>query len=225
MIDFETEPPGDGLRERNKRDKRARILAAARALFSENGFDATTTREIAERAGVGVGTLFSYARDKRELMYLVFREELEGTRAKAFENVPQEASLVDQLMHVFGHFFDAYDRDRALALDFLRQRFHVFLDAEQAGEEMTGVTLSFFDGLGSLIHDARRRDRLRTDFPVTIAAMNFFAIYLLVVDSWLGSPWQLPRDEFERMLREALTLQVDGLRTRPRLRTVRGGPS
>lgn len=216
MVDISPESPG--LRERNKRDKRRRILAAARALFVEKGFDAATTREIASRAGVGAGTLFTYARDKRELMYLVFRDQIETVQERAFADVPAKAPLVDQLMHVFGHFFDAYDAERGFARDFLRQRFHVFLDAKAAGEEMTGVTLSFLDGLGRLVDGARERERLRVDFPAMIAALNFFSVYLLVVDAWLGSPWELPRDSFEQMLRDALTLQVDGLRAPQRSR-------
>src|SRR5438477_3914607 len=46
-----------GLRERNKLDKLQRIKAAAAALFTKKGFDATTTIEIAERARVGEGTV------------------------------------------------------------------------------------------------------------------------------------------------------------------------
>ncbi|MBM4266722.1 MAG: TetR/AcrR family transcriptional regulator [Deltaproteobacteria bacterium] len=203
-----------GLRERNKRSKRDRILTAARELFSTKGFAATTTREIAERAGVGAGTLFSYARDKRELIYLVLRDELDQVEETAFETVPREAPLVEQLMHVFGRYFDAYERDRSLALDLMRERYHMFLDAGSAGEEMTGMTLSFLEKLAALVDAARRRDRLRSDFPALTAATSFFALYLLVVDSWVGSPWQLPRASFEGLLRDGLLLQVEGLRDR-----------
>ena len=53
----------EGLRERNKREKLVRIRAAARALFAKRGFEATTAREICERAGIGTGTLFLYVKD------------------------------------------------------------------------------------------------------------------------------------------------------------------
>ena len=43
-----------GLRERNKRDKLRRIRDAATELFLQKGFDDTTTRAIAQRAGVGL---------------------------------------------------------------------------------------------------------------------------------------------------------------------------
>ncbi len=49
---------------------------AARKLFAEYGYDATTLRQVAEHAGVGLGTLFNYISDKRDLIYLVFNQEV-----------------------------------------------------------------------------------------------------------------------------------------------------
>ena len=63
--------PSRGLRERNKADKLRRIKAAARELFTKKGYEATTTREIAELAGVSVGTVFVYAKDKGDLVCLM----------------------------------------------------------------------------------------------------------------------------------------------------------
>lgn len=60
-----------GRRERNKQDKLARITAAARELFAERGVDEVTTQEIADRADIGAGTLFLYAKTKGELLLLV----------------------------------------------------------------------------------------------------------------------------------------------------------
>ena len=57
-----------GQRERNKLDKLGRIKDAARGLFLAKGFDDTTTREIATRAGAGIGTIFVYAENKRDLL-------------------------------------------------------------------------------------------------------------------------------------------------------------
>jgi TetR/AcrR family transcriptional regulator len=60
-----------GRRERNKQDKLDRITAAARELFSQRGVDDVTTQEIADKADIGTGTLFLYARTKGELLLLV----------------------------------------------------------------------------------------------------------------------------------------------------------
>ena len=77
-----TEKPEEGLRERKKREKRARILASARALFAEQGFDETTARQICEHAGIATGTLFLYVTDKRELLLWVFEEDARRVLAR-----------------------------------------------------------------------------------------------------------------------------------------------
>jgi AcrR family transcriptional regulator len=71
-------------RERNKLDKLRRIKAAARELFREQGYDNATTREIARRADVGLGTLFSYASDKRDLLFLIYNDMQEALTRMAF---------------------------------------------------------------------------------------------------------------------------------------------
>ena len=60
-----------GRRERNKQAKLDRIVAAARELFAEHGVDEVTTQQIADKADIGTGTLFLYAKSKGELLLLV----------------------------------------------------------------------------------------------------------------------------------------------------------
>ncbi|MFI2485803.1 TetR/AcrR family transcriptional regulator [Promicromonospora kroppenstedtii] len=60
-----------GRRERNKQEKLDRITAAATELFAERGVDEVTTQEIADKADIGAGTLFLYAKSKGELLLLV----------------------------------------------------------------------------------------------------------------------------------------------------------
>ncbi len=78
---------GFGQRERNKLEKLQQIKQAARKLFIDKGFDETTTREIALQAGVGVGTVFPYAENKRDLLFLVANDELEEITDKAQRRV------------------------------------------------------------------------------------------------------------------------------------------
>ncbi|KQW05629.1 TetR family transcriptional regulator [Leifsonia sp. Root4] len=60
-----------GRRERNKQDKLERITAAASELFATQGVDEVTTQQIADKADIGAGTLFLYAKTKGELLLLV----------------------------------------------------------------------------------------------------------------------------------------------------------
>src|ERR1700719_3245717 len=83
-----------GLRERNKLDKFRRIKEAASELFIRKGYDDTTTREIAVRAGVGLGTIFVYAENKRDLLFLIVNDELENVTLEAEASIDPAASLL-----------------------------------------------------------------------------------------------------------------------------------
>jgi len=50
------------------RKSRAQIRRAARELFAERGFDKTTLRAIAERAGMGASSIYRHIRSKEELL-------------------------------------------------------------------------------------------------------------------------------------------------------------
>lgn len=67
-------------------ENRARILDAAEAVFAEKGPTAST-EEVAERAGVGIGTVFRHFGTKDELLVAVLRRILEGLAATARERV------------------------------------------------------------------------------------------------------------------------------------------
>ena len=76
-----------GRRERNKKEKLDRIIAAASGLFAEHGVEEVTTQQIADKADIGTGTLFLYAKTKGELLLMVqnthYAEALERGRSAA----------------------------------------------------------------------------------------------------------------------------------------------
>ncbi|WP_247045436.1 TetR/AcrR family transcriptional regulator [Arthrobacter rhizosphaerae] len=90
-------PQQVGRRERNKQHKLDRITAAALELFSEFGVDEVTTQQIADKADIGTGTLFLYAKTKAELLLLVqnstYADALVKGRANA-EGIPDVLEAV-----------------------------------------------------------------------------------------------------------------------------------
>lgn len=65
--------------QRRSKEKKARIVQSARALFNEVEYVAVTTNAIAERAGVSIGTLYSYFRNKHDILLEVveaFNEDI-----------------------------------------------------------------------------------------------------------------------------------------------------
>jgi len=62
--------------ERAKQENRAAILKAAAELFAEKGFESTTTRDIARRAGLAAGTMFNYFPSKETMAMSMVNEAL-----------------------------------------------------------------------------------------------------------------------------------------------------
>jgi len=73
---------------------RERIVLAAVDLFTEQGYDATTVAQIAERAGITKSTFFRYFPDKRELL-AAGQETLSRLLAEGIAEAPKGASPLE----------------------------------------------------------------------------------------------------------------------------------
>jgi AcrR family transcriptional regulator len=54
--------------------KKNAVVATAKEMFLEKGYVAVNTNEIAKKAGVSVGTLYSYFKDKREIFLHIMED-------------------------------------------------------------------------------------------------------------------------------------------------------
>ena len=79
-------------RDEHKRRTRAALRDAALDLFSAQGFDSTTTEEIADRAGVAVRTFFRYFPTKESVLYI---GESDWIHSVVTELAEQPASVGD----------------------------------------------------------------------------------------------------------------------------------
>ena len=61
-------------KQKRSRRTRQRLIRSATRLFSEKGYEATTTNQIARRAGVSVGTFYTYFLDKRAIFLEIYRD-------------------------------------------------------------------------------------------------------------------------------------------------------
>lgn len=78
--------PPPGLRARNKAAVRQRIVDAALALFQTRGFESTTTRAIARKAGIAEGTVFNYFPTKEDIALHFFAQEVDHAIATVRDN-------------------------------------------------------------------------------------------------------------------------------------------
>ncbi len=95
------------------------LLDAGAVLFAENGYDATTMTQIAQRAGASIGSLYQFFPSKELLAEALFSRYVQRV-ASLLEDLAKRAPglsavrLADRLVHLM---LDArWDRDAAAAL-------------------------------------------------------------------------------------------------------------
>jgi AcrR family transcriptional regulator len=88
-IETTRRPRADGIRNRE------RVLAAAKAVFSKGGADASL-EAVAKRAGVGIGTLYRHFPTREALFEAVYRREVRQLSELA-EQLKDETSPVEAL--------------------------------------------------------------------------------------------------------------------------------
>ena len=187
------------LRERNRLDKLARIKSAARDLFNELGFDRATTRAIAARARVGLGTLFNYADDKRDLVFLIFNEELDRITDSAFASTEPSRPLGEQLASAFGVFYREFAANPTLSRILLREL--TFYSHGRLAGDFQRSKRRTIGCIRQLIAAAQREGRIHAgEDPATIALSIFF-LYSGAVRYWIAAARPNPRKGIEELQR------------------------
>jgi AcrR family transcriptional regulator len=186
----------EGLRERKKREKLERIERAARVLFSENGYDKTTTRKIAQEAGIGIGTLFVYFPEKRDLLFHLFSSDVRVVKERAMSALP-EGTLLERLRFVFTRYFDYYAQDKSLSRVFIKELGFI---ADRDRLAMNSLTMELMTSFVDMIKDAQEAGEIDpTMFPPAIA-YHVFCLYHAALVGWLGGTAPVRETTFSMLM-------------------------
>jgi AcrR family transcriptional regulator len=195
-------------RERNKLEKRGRIKAAVRELIESKGFDVMTTREIARHADVGLGTLFSYATNKRDLLFLVFNDEQDRLVDATYQDISPALPFVEQLIAAFRPFYDFFAREPAFARYLLREL--IFYESGAQAARFQQGRRRIVTRVEQLIAAAQDAGRIGAAEDSRAIARLIFAVYQAEIRRWLLEPDPQPKKGLES-LRRALNLVIRGL--------------
>jgi len=183
-------------REQKKQQTRLNLLATARRLFQEKGFDAVSTRDIAKESGVGVGTVFAHFPDKQELTKALFHMQIDEQLANRAILAAQQKTGLDYFLCFTEMFYGFYEQDRAFSMALLKNS---MFDAQ------------YFQGqMDQFITQVA--ERLTTDLPnqsseqrVSIAKA-WFGYYMFQVIIGLSQPEKGAKDWQESLKNECQTL-------------------
>lgn len=198
-----TEPPSK--RERNKADKRRRIVDAARRLFRERGFDDVTTAEISAAAGIGTGTLYLYVDSKEDLLVEVFLGDANRAWTEAIAGIDRDDEVADQIITAFCHVADFHLREPGLS----RASFRELPFTTGSVRHRCSAFQSDLDArLAGVLEEAKRRGRLTADVDHHALATNLFAAWYVQMQRRLGRGLD---DDLHRSLERSVRTALAGL--------------
>jgi len=196
-------------RARRKEDTLRRIEEAGARLFKSRGYEATSTREIAEAADIAAGTLFNYFPEKRALLIHLMQRQIDLALGRAFGTLVA-ATIDRELIHVFGALTECYAQDRRLGRVFVKEL--LFIGGERRAES-AAWTFGIVKRIASLMRSAQQRGELDPSIDPVDAAQQIFSMHYFGVVTWLGG--MIPsRAAHEARFEGSLRLLLRGLRRR-----------
>jgi AcrR family transcriptional regulator len=199
-------------------DRKKQLLEIAMKLFSERGFDGTSTREIAETAGVNEALIFRHFRTKEDLFWAVLSDRVERRQRnrRMRELVKSKADFHEVLVAIAEILLDRTEDDaavtRLLFYSALRNRDLSARFFQTYGHEKLQI-------LAGCIRVGIRTGRLRMVNPV-VAARCFLGmiVYHYLVEEIFGVPHTQALSTRE-LAEELVGMFLDGLSVK---RTIAG---
>ncbi len=170
-------------REQAKEATRRIILETAYALFEEMGYEKATMRALAERAGVGIGTIFQHFKNKPALLVATFDEEMRPVVENAVLSIPH-IGLKAQLRHLVRHVFEFYARRIRLSRILLKEI--VFMEGAGA-DKIRQLEKDYRETMVFIFAEAVKRGEIRKSINIPDAATAFWAYYTHILLEGLNS--------------------------------------
>lgn len=160
----------------SKQRTRERVLAAAKSVFAERGFDAATIRDIALAADLSTGAVFANFTDKAELFDAVMAADYEIAAARMAAARPEVASpVVETLTAMFRAAYDFYLEQLPLVQAGLA---HAWSRGDAAAMFKKVAVARVLNSLGEVLQTAVDRDELSAEADVPLIAEMLWDVYL-----------------------------------------------
>ena len=170
--------PSGTRRDRQKAETREIIIETARILFESDGFEKTTMRAVAARAGIGLGTIYKHFANKKEMLAAAMLDDLRQVFESATASVDQDASLKIQFLSLSGHFF-AYYTSRP---DLIREYLTNFLPMDEQGVGPINEFDEYYaEKVTELVASAQKKGEVDPDRDPGFVSMSMMACYFFVL--------------------------------------------
>lgn len=199
-------------REANKADKLNRVKRAARELFTTVGYDEATTRQIAKKAGVALGTVFTYATTKRDLLFLVSNDLLDEARHSAEASFQRNRTIQHNFVMFCAVFYKVLQAQPELSKLVFREL--LFYDSGIHSMRALANRARTLKSIEALVVNAEATGEIRLPEPPDFVAWLLFSIFQAENRRWLSLE-RRDLDEGLAHLWASVALLLNGLSAKP----------
>mgnify|MGYP001170045299 CR=1 FL=1 len=177
-------PPASASRTTARRDREREIVRAARELFREKSFDATSIAEVAARAGAATGTVYLYAQDKTDLLHRVLVDFVTGLTDEIEGQLAFLRDPLERVRFVVGRHLATLLAEPELCALFVRE---VHAGGRAGSQIVQKLKHRYSSILTSVLDEAMTAGVLRSDIPLGVArAVVFGGLEQLTLKTWTG---------------------------------------
>ena len=164
-----------GLRVTQKLETRRKVLEAARDLFNEIGYEETTIRAVAERAGVSVGSVFTTFASKADILSQVMDDRVDALYSE-LEHVARHmrGSVADRLSSLFAIHYDFECRRVRLFLAHIAASFSPSLESSTVPY---GRNHRFKGMIIDILREGQTRGEVRADEDLELILDTLMGAY------------------------------------------------
>ena len=189
-------------------EKQLQIMEAAEALFADNGFNGTSVRDIADKAGVNLAMISYYFGSKEKLLEAIF--EYRGDTTKLIlENLANRSGLssMDKMNALIDHYLKKIES---------QQCFHRLMVREQSvanSEAVTAMILKLkrqnLEVVKRLISEGQKAGAFRKNIDVPLLMITMLGTANQLITSQhhykqLNNLHDMPDDEYQKYLHKKL---------------------
>ncbi len=176
-------------------DNRAKISKAAVRVFSREGFHRARVHQIAQEAGLAVGTIYNHFKSKEDLLLSVFEQGLISRMAFLETLGKTDMPVRDQIQCLLENHFAEIQARRELSGLMLTECFH---RGSTLGERILSLQRRAIDHIAEMIRTGVSEGRVRPCHPRVVAQMLFELVQTMTA-CWLFAS----SDEAEEILAAA----------------------
>jgi len=185
-----------------------KMLDAAFDLFSGRGYKATTTKLIAEKAGVNEVTIFRHFDSKMDLFRRVIEQQAEERKEIVVEEMPEPTGDLEKDMVMLGMRTHEVLMESS---DFFKLLLSEVDRDPQLFQLISHVPEKFVEGFSMYLEAGKKKGNIRKDLDTEVAAFTFLSFFFraMIEKAFLGEGKIFEVSENE--IREHIDIFLEGV--------------